>query len=237
MRRIWCRVKAPVRLLAGAAPPTIRTELKPRANSAPAPPPPRLCGSNPPVRIRRAPADGQRRRCDRQGGCGGWCLAGRSPARPGRSPRGRRFGVTTDIFIGEHHVGGLHLAFIGVKILIERFYPIPIAASLGVLAGVLLMTALASVMFPEKKKEPAGWNTEPQGGGDGGGGSALGLWHLSAPSAASVASPKTGGKLDTTGFGDPDRSGPPLGRCPIVGGGAPPFENWAQDHLRSGNPV
>jgi tellurite resistance protein TerC len=45
------------------------------------------------------------------------------------------------------------LAFIGVKILIERFYPIPIAASLGVLAGVLLTTALASVMFPEKKSE------------------------------------------------------------------------------------
>jgi len=44
------------------------------------------------------------------------------------------------------------LAFIGVKILIERFYKIPVAASLGVLAGVLLMTALASLMFPEKKE-------------------------------------------------------------------------------------
>ena len=45
----------------------------------------------------------------------------------------------------------LILAFIGVKILIDRFYPIPLAASLGVLAGVLLTTGLASVMFPEKK--------------------------------------------------------------------------------------
>jgi tellurite resistance protein TerC len=46
------------------------------------------------------------------------------------------------------------LAFIGVKILIERFYPIPLPASLGVLAGVLLTTGLASVMFPERT--PAG---------------------------------------------------------------------------------
>jgi tellurite resistance protein TerC len=41
------------------------------------------------------------------------------------------------------------LAFIGVKILIDRFYPMPLALSLGVLAGVLLTTGLASVMFPE----------------------------------------------------------------------------------------
>jgi tellurite resistance protein TerC len=43
------------------------------------------------------------------------------------------------------------LAFIGVKILIDRFYPMPLALSLGVLAGVLLTTALTSVMFPDRK--------------------------------------------------------------------------------------
>ena len=43
------------------------------------------------------------------------------------------------------------LAFIGVKILIDRFYPVPLPLSLGVLAGVLLTTGLASVVFPEKK--------------------------------------------------------------------------------------
>jgi tellurite resistance protein TerC len=43
------------------------------------------------------------------------------------------------------------LAFIGVKILIDRFYPIPLVLSLGVLAGVLLTTGLASVVFPEKE--------------------------------------------------------------------------------------
>ena len=49
------------------------------------------------------------------------------------------------------------LAFIGVKILLDHFYKIPLAASLGVLAGVLLMTALASVMFPEKKQVESGF--------------------------------------------------------------------------------
>jgi tellurite resistance protein TerC len=43
------------------------------------------------------------------------------------------------------------LAFIGVKILIDRFYPMPLALSLGVLAGVLLTTGLASVVFPERE--------------------------------------------------------------------------------------
>jgi len=43
------------------------------------------------------------------------------------------------------------LAFIGVKILIDRFYPMPLALSLGVLAGVLLTTAAASVIFPERE--------------------------------------------------------------------------------------
>jgi len=40
------------------------------------------------------------------------------------------------------------LAFIGVKILIEGFYKIPVAVSLGVLASVLIVTSLASVLFP-----------------------------------------------------------------------------------------
>jgi tellurite resistance protein TerC len=43
------------------------------------------------------------------------------------------------------------LAFIGGKILVERFFPIPLAISLGVLAAILLLTGLASVVFPEKK--------------------------------------------------------------------------------------
>jgi tellurite resistance protein TerC len=46
------------------------------------------------------------------------------------------------------------LAFIGVKILIEGVYKIPIAASLGVLAGILGTTAVASLLFPAPDGAP-----------------------------------------------------------------------------------
>ena len=42
----------------------------------------------------------------------------------------------------------LILAFIGVKILIKSFYKMPVAVSLGVLAGVLVISALASILIP-----------------------------------------------------------------------------------------
>jgi len=40
------------------------------------------------------------------------------------------------------------LAFIGVKILIESFYKIPVAVSLGVLASILTVATLASLLIP-----------------------------------------------------------------------------------------
>ncbi len=43
------------------------------------------------------------------------------------------------------------LAFIGVKILIEGFYKIPVAISLGVLASILAISAGASLLIPVKK--------------------------------------------------------------------------------------
>jgi tellurite resistance protein TerC len=43
------------------------------------------------------------------------------------------------------------LAFIGVKILIDRFYEIPLPVSLGVLAGILITTSAVSLLFPEKE--------------------------------------------------------------------------------------
>jgi tellurite resistance protein TerC len=46
------------------------------------------------------------------------------------------------------------LGFIGVKILIEHWYKIPVAISLSVLAGVLILTAVISLMFPEKASAP-----------------------------------------------------------------------------------
>jgi len=45
------------------------------------------------------------------------------------------------------------LGFIGVKILMERFYKIPLPVSLGVLAGVLLTTGVASLAFPKDKSD------------------------------------------------------------------------------------
>jgi tellurite resistance protein TerC len=53
----------------------------------------------------------------------------------------------------------LILAFIGVKILIKSFYEIPVAVSLGVLAGVLALSALASILIPPPP-------VRPEGGGD-----------------------------------------------------------------------
>lgn len=42
------------------------------------------------------------------------------------------------------------LAFIGVKILLDAKYPLPVWSSLAVIAGVLLVTVLASLAFPER---------------------------------------------------------------------------------------
>jgi tellurite resistance protein TerC len=44
------------------------------------------------------------------------------------------------------------LAFIGAKILAERFFTIPVGLSLGVVAGVLLLSGLASVLIPPAAK-------------------------------------------------------------------------------------
>lgn len=44
----------------------------------------------------------------------------------------------------------LILVFIGVKMMIEGWYKIPIAASLSVIGGVLLLSVLASLLLPDK---------------------------------------------------------------------------------------
>jgi tellurite resistance protein TerC len=46
------------------------------------------------------------------------------------------------------------LAFIGAKILLEGFYVIPVAISLGVLAGILAVTTVVSLLFPAKDDKP-----------------------------------------------------------------------------------
>jgi tellurite resistance protein TerC len=46
------------------------------------------------------------------------------------------------------------LSFIGVKMIIQNWYHMPIDIALGVIAGVLGISIVASIMFPEKKEEP-----------------------------------------------------------------------------------
>jgi tellurite resistance protein TerC len=43
------------------------------------------------------------------------------------------------------------LIFVGSKMLAADYFRIPIAATLGVVAGVLLISILASTVFPAKK--------------------------------------------------------------------------------------
>lgn len=45
------------------------------------------------------------------------------------------------------------LAFVGVKMLLSGFYPIPIFFSLGIIVGVLSISILTSVMFGPKKRK------------------------------------------------------------------------------------
>lgn len=45
------------------------------------------------------------------------------------------------------------LSFIGVKMIIQNWYHMPIDIALGVIAGVLGISIVASIMFPEKTKE------------------------------------------------------------------------------------
>lgn len=42
------------------------------------------------------------------------------------------------------------LFFVGVKMLLSHFFPIPIVASLGVIVGILVLSVLASKIFPPK---------------------------------------------------------------------------------------
>ena len=45
------------------------------------------------------------------------------------------------------------LSFIGVKMFISEWYHMPIVVALGVIVGVLAMSIIASLLFPEKKHE------------------------------------------------------------------------------------
>lgn len=48
------------------------------------------------------------------------------------------------------------LTFIGVKMIISPWYHIPSPVSLGIVGGVLLLSVILSIIFPEKKEEKPG---------------------------------------------------------------------------------
>lgn len=53
----------------------------------------------------------------------------------------------------------LILVFVGTKMLIAEFYKVPVILALGVIIGVLLLSILASLIWPQKEKEVA--NDQP----------------------------------------------------------------------------
>ncbi len=59
-----------------------------------------------------------------------------------------------NVFHHLHYGLGIILAFVGVKMLTEDIFHIPIMAALGVIAGVLTITIVTSIMFPAKSKDP-----------------------------------------------------------------------------------
>jgi tellurite resistance protein TerC len=50
------------------------------------------------------------------------------------------------------------LAFVGAKMLLANFYKIPVGVALGVVAGILVISVIASLAFP-RKEEAAGGGT------------------------------------------------------------------------------
>lgn len=62
-----------------------------------------------------------------------------------------------------HYGLSVILSFVGVKLLISEVYKIPTALSLGVIAGVLLLSILASLIWPKQETLPE-IGSEPEAG-------------------------------------------------------------------------
>jgi tellurite resistance protein TerC len=56
-----------------------------------------------------------------------------------------------ELFHYLHYGLSFILSFIGIKMLISKYYTIPTGWALGTVAGVLGISILASILFPEKK--------------------------------------------------------------------------------------
>ena len=53
------------------------------------------------------------------------------------------------------------LVFVGIKMLLVDIYKIPISMALGTVAAVLVISVIASIMFPPKTKEPPSAVNQP----------------------------------------------------------------------------
>ncbi len=60
-----------------------------------------------------------------------------------------------ELFHYLHYGLAIILTFIGVKMLISHFYHLPTAVALGVVAGVLTISVVASLAFPKREGHPA----------------------------------------------------------------------------------
>jgi len=58
-----------------------------------------------------------------------------------------------DVFHHLHYGLSALLVFIGIKMLTSEHYPMPIHVALGVVAGILIVSIAASLLFPKKKVE------------------------------------------------------------------------------------
>ncbi len=58
-----------------------------------------------------------------------------------------------DLFVYLRYGLGFVLSFVGVKMLLVDIYKIPIGTSLGVIAGILTISVIASLLFPPKHAE------------------------------------------------------------------------------------
>jgi tellurite resistance protein TerC len=45
------------------------------------------------------------------------------------------------------------LSFVGVKMLIEDFFPVPVGASLIVISSIIVISVVASIIWPDTKHE------------------------------------------------------------------------------------
>jgi tellurite resistance protein TerC len=54
------------------------------------------------------------------------------------------------------------LVFVGAKMLLADLYKIPVGVALGAVAGILIISVIASMAFPRKETDASGGSTPPR---------------------------------------------------------------------------